>query len=181
MMLSNQQKYIVSVLRQLKYMRMRQLHAMVQEHYRTQGIEIGKNRMELMLHQLKAISNHILVQGDLVLYGTREISVRHLEAVDVMLELTENAPAFYSCEGLHEPFLLRFSGSGDMLNFLFSVTWMDIPGRVATTSRMKGERIIWISDRVDTGGIILPRHHFFAARQENGTHRFFGSAESKKI
>ena len=46
---------------------------------------------------------------------------------------------------------------------------------------MKGERIIWISESGSFGEIDLPRHHFFAARQENGTHRFFGSNEPEKI
>jgi len=46
---------------------------------------------------------------------------------------------------------------------------------------MKGERIIWISDRRDSRGIALPRHHIFAVRQEDGTHRFFGSHEPEKI
>lgn len=46
---------------------------------------------------------------------------------------------------------------------------------------MKGERIIWISERVSFGELELSRHHFFAARQEDGTHRFFGSNEPEKI
>lgn len=46
---------------------------------------------------------------------------------------------------------------------------------------MKGERIIWISESGSFGEIDLPRHHFFAARQKDGTHRFFGSNEPEKI
>ncbi|WP_288313659.1 hypothetical protein, partial [uncultured Selenomonas sp.] len=61
------------------------------------------------------------------------------------------------------------------------VAWMDTPERIHATSRMKGERIIWISDRRDSRGIALPRHHIFAVRQEDGTHRFFGSHEPEKI
>lgn len=180
MMVTNQQKYILGVLKQLKYLRVHQLHAMVREHYMSQGIEISEHRMDVMLRQLRMASNSIFIQQDLVLYGRREISAHYLEAIDIMLELTENAPAFYSCDRLQDPFLLRFSGSGDMLNFLFSVAWLDIPGRIAATPRMKGERIIWISDDANTSGIALPRHHFFAARQEAGTHRFYGSLESER-
>lgn len=180
MILSNQQKYIVEALKQLKYARVSQLHALVQTHYRPKGIEIGRLRMDAMLRQLKTASNHVFLQGDAVTYGRREISGHYLEAIDVMLELTENAPVFYSCERLHDPILLRFGGDGEMLGLLFSVAWLDIPGRVAAASRMKGERIIWISDSVDMSGITLPKHHFFAHRQQDGTHRFYGSSEPEE-
>ena len=46
---------------------------------------------------------------------------------------------------------------------------------------MKGERLIWLSDRPNSHGIELRRHHIFAVRQEDGTHRFFGSQEPEKI
>ena len=42
MLLSNQQKYILEILKEFKYLRVRQLHALVQAHYRTQGIKIDK-------------------------------------------------------------------------------------------------------------------------------------------
>lgn len=175
MMLSNQQKFIVETLKQLKCLRVRQLHAMVQAHFSPKGIEIGEHRLAIMLRQLRTASNFVFLQKDLVIYGHREISEHYLEAIDVMLELTENAPVFYSCDRLLEPCLLRFGGDGEMLGLLFSVIWLDIPGRIAATPRMKGERIVWITDSVDMGSIALPRHHFYACRQQDGTHRFYGS------
>lgn len=51
MLLSNQQKYILEILKEFKYLRVRQLHALVQAHYRTQGIKIDERRMEIMLRQ----------------------------------------------------------------------------------------------------------------------------------
>lgn len=47
MLLSNQQKYILEILKEFKYLRVRQLHALVQAHYRTQGIKIDERRMEM--------------------------------------------------------------------------------------------------------------------------------------
>ena len=47
MLLSNQQKYILEILKEFKYLRVRQLHALVQAHYRTQGIKIDERRMEI--------------------------------------------------------------------------------------------------------------------------------------
>ena len=112
-------------------------------------------------------------------YGTAY--PRLLEALDVMLELTRVQPGFYSKDGLHEPFLLRFTGNGKGAGYLFSVAWLDAATHIATVPRMKGERIIWISESGSFGEIDLPRHHFFAARQKDGTHRFFGSNEPEKI
>ena len=94
MILTNQQKFIVEATKQLQYLRVRQLHAMLQAHYGPKGVEIGEHRMSTMLRQLRTASNCIFLQDDLVTYGHREISEHYLEAIDVMLELTENAPTF---------------------------------------------------------------------------------------
>ena len=52
MLLSTQQKYIISVLRQIRYIRSCQLCALTAQHYRPQGIEISQHRMDVMLRQL---------------------------------------------------------------------------------------------------------------------------------
>lgn len=181
MLLSNQQKYILEILKEFKYLRVRQLHALVQAHYRTQGIKIDERRMEIMLRQMRTGTNYVWLRGDVVSYGDRRIDPRLLEALDVMLELTKAQPGFYSKDGLHEPFLLRFTGNGKGAGYLFSVAWLDAATHITTVPRMKGERIIWISESSSFGEIDLPRHHFFAVRQEDGTHRFFGSNEPEKI
>ena len=144
-------------------------------------IKIDERRMEIMLRQMRTGTNYVWLRGDVVSYGDRRIDPRLLEALDVMLELTRVQPGFYSKDGLHEPFLLRFTGNGKGAGYLFSVAWLDAATHIATVPRMKGERIIWISEIGSFGEIDLPRHHFFAARQENGTHRFFGSNEPEKI
>ena len=181
MLLSDQQKYIISVLRQIKYIRARQLHAMTAQHYRTEGIDISQARMDAMLRQLRAMSSFVRFQGDVVCYGERTVDPRYLEAIDVMLELTRCAPVFLSRERIEPPFLLRFVGSGKELSYLHTIAWMDTPYRIMEIQRMRGERLIWISDRPNSYGIELPRHHIFAVRQEDGTHRFFGSREPEKI
>lgn len=172
---------ILEILKEFKYLRVRQLHALVQAHYRTQGIKIDERRMEIMLRQMRTGTNYVWLRGDVVSYGDRRIDPRLLEALDVMLELTKAQPGFYSKDGLHEPFLLRFTGNGKGAGYLFSVAWLDAATHIATVPRMKGERIIWISESGSFGEIDLPRHHFFAARQKDGTHRFFGSNEPEKI
>lgn len=125
MLLSNQQKYILEILKEFKYLRVRQLYALVQAHYRTQGIKIDERRMEIMLRQMRTGTNYVWLRGDVVSYGDRRIDPRLLEALDVMLELTKAQPGFYSKDGLHEPFLLRFTGNGKGAGYLFSVAWLD--------------------------------------------------------
>lgn len=41
MLLSVQQKYILSVLKQVKYIRLCQLYALTVEHYRPEGVQIS--------------------------------------------------------------------------------------------------------------------------------------------
>ena len=181
MLLSDQQKYIISVLKQVKYIRLRQLYALTVRHYRKERFEISQHRMDVMLRQLRTGTNFVYFQEDVVCYGKRAVDERYLEAVDVMLELTYCEPEFFSCERLEPPRLLRFTGQTGKLSFLHTVAWMDTPYRIMAIQRMKGERLIWISDRSNGYGIELPRHHILAVRQEDGTHRFFGSQEPEKI
>ena len=76
MLLSNQQKYILEILKEFKYLRVRQLHALVQAHYRTQGIKIDERRMEIMLRQMRTGTNYVWLRGDVVSYGDRRIDPR---------------------------------------------------------------------------------------------------------
>lgn len=110
MLLSDQQKYILSVLKQVKYIRLRQLYSLTVQHYRKGQFEISQHRMDVMLRQLRTGTNFVYFQEDVVCYGKRTVDERYLEAVDVMLELTYCEPEFFSCERLEPPRLLRFTG-----------------------------------------------------------------------
>ena len=96
MLLSNQQKYILEILKEFKYLRVRQLHALVQAHYRTQGIKIDERRMEIMLRQMRTGTNYVWLRGDMVSYGDRRIDPRLLEALDVTGSCTTKAPSVWS-------------------------------------------------------------------------------------
>ena len=63
MILTHQQKFIVEATKQLQYLRVRQLHAMLQAHYGPKGVEIGEHRMSTMLRQLRTASNCIFPAG----------------------------------------------------------------------------------------------------------------------
>ena len=87
MLLSDQQKYIISVLKQVKYIRLRQLYSLTVQHYRKERFEISQHRMDVMLRQLRTGTNFVYFQEDVVCYGKRTVDERYLEAVDVMLGL----------------------------------------------------------------------------------------------
>ena len=103
MLLSDQQKYIISVLQQVKYIRLRQLYALTVQHYRKERFVISQHRMDVMLRQLRTGTNFVYFQEDVVCYGKRTVDARYLEAVDVMLKLTYCEPEFFSCERLEPP------------------------------------------------------------------------------
>ena len=98
---------------------------------------------------------------------------RRLEAIDVMIELTGGRPQ--SFEGkIAPPRLLRFSYGQDSLR-LFTVVSLEVSSP-ELLERSPKERVVWISDSGEIPqGLVLPPKHFFAVRQPDGTHRFYGS------
>lgn len=181
MLLSKPQKYMIDTLKELKYLRASQLHALTRNAFQPQ-MNIAPHHTEIMLRQLRTVTNVVRIKEDIVSYGERSPDARRLEAIDVMLELTENKPSYFSCQGILSPRLLCFTGSNELKGTLFSVAWLETPMQIVTISRMKGERIIWLSNTItpETLGV-LPQHHFFAQLQNDDSHRYFGSTELQKI
>ncbi len=76
---------------------------------------------------------------------------------------------------MERPELLRFSWGGDKLR-LFTVAELSTPVRPAVEMLASRKRVVWIStDGVASEGLTLPSKHFFAARQADNSHRFYGS------
>lgn len=170
MLLSIQQKHIVEVLRQLGYIRQEQLQTLVQGKF--SEMEISDQRMEAMLRQLRYAMGDIRLDGSAVWLGETQPDLRRLEAVDVMLELAEGCPQDFSA-AVRSPELLRFTLEGHSLR-LFTVVTLSDP--LAAVDPSRPGRTVWISDSgTSPPGLALPPKHFFAARQPDGSHRFYGS------
>lgn len=182
MLLSIQQRYILETLRKLRCVRISQMLILTREEFRPKGIEISQRRMDAMLHQLRSFNNDIRTDGELVyLAGVRPDS-RRLEAVDVMLELTGGAPGSFGCSSAPPPFLLRFSVKGVEERY-FAVGTLSGAGKEHLLWLERGGpgRVIWISDSgAPPDGLSLASNHFFAARQADGTHRFYGSSDPSR-
>ena len=171
MLLSIQQRYILDVLRELKCLRRRQLQALVQGKFRE--IEITDRRMDAMLRQLRAGCG-LRLDGEWISLSEIPLNHRRLEAIDVMLELSECRPQDFSAR-CQSPELLRFALDGASLR-LFTVATLSDPLRGAWTARDSPGRMVWISDSgTAPTGLALPPKQFFAARQPDGSHRFYGS------
>ena len=174
MLLSVQQKYILEALRELGSVRQRQLHVLVREKFRRPDFEISEARMETMLRQLRCLQESIRIDGELVRLPSAEPDPRCLEAIDIMLELSEGKPQTFTAK-CQMPELLHFSLEGDKLR-LFSVATLFDPQRGTSLARDSPGRVVWISDSGSPPeGLALPRKHFFAVRQPDGSHRFYGS------
>lgn len=175
MLLSVQQKYYLETVRAFKCLRLDQLHTLLREKFRRPGVaDVNEGHMAAMLRQLRRGNWDIRTADGLVWIAGAKPDPRRLEAIDVMLELTEGAPQDLQAE-LPPPFILRFTLGGEKLR-LFAVAALD-PGLLpACVERRRMERIVWISDSgTAPEGLVLPPKHFFAARQPDGSHRFYGS------
>lgn len=172
MLLSIQQKYIVEVLRQLGYIRQEQLRTLVQEKF--SEMEISDQRMKAMLRQLRYAVGEVRLDADAIWLGATQPDARRLEAVDVMLELAEGRMLDFFV-AVHPPELLRFSLGGSSLR-LFTVATLSDPLHSSIQARDSPGRVVWLSDSgAPPDGLTLPPKHFFAARQPDGSHRFYGS------
>lgn len=172
MLLSTQQKFILDALRTLNCVRRRQLHTLVRGRFQQEGFAVTQARMDAMLRQLRAGTADVRLDDGLVWLSNAQPDSRRLEAIDVMLELTGGKPQEFG-PSREPPRLLRFA-YGDELR-LFTVASLDT-APAELLERGRAERVVWIADSGEIPqGLALPPKHFFAARQPDGSHRFYGS------
>ena len=172
MFLSTQQKFILDALKKLNCVRRRQLHALVRGRFQQDGFAITQARMDAMLRQLRTGMADVRMDGELVWLSNAQPDARRLEAIDVMIELTGGKPQEFSASR-EPPRLLCFAYGDDLRPF--TVASLDT-APAELLERGRAERIVWITDSgTPPHGLALPPKHFFAARQPDGSHRFYGS------
>lgn len=170
MLLSAQQKFILDTLKKLGCVRRRQLHALVQGEF--QQVKITQSGIDTMLRQLRMGTADVRLDDELVWLDGAQPDARRLEAVDVMLELTGSRPQMFAVSR-EPPRLLRFAYGVELRPFSVASVNLAPP---ESLERGRTERVVWISDGGEAPkGLVLPPKHFFAARQPDGTHRFYGS------
>lgn len=99
-----------------------------------------------------------------------------LEAIDVMLELTDGAPLDFSAG--QPPILLRFTTDGARIG-LFAVLHASsvrriLDGALPVPAFDGSERVVVMLDSAaPPDGFAVPGKCFYAKRQEGGCHRFY--------
>lgn len=174
MQLTLQQKYLLDLLKKLGYARRDQLYVFASMQDQLPGGCIKPEHVDAMLRQLRHCVTEVRLDGNFVFYGRDSPDISLLEAVDIMLELTGGSPLDFRLE--HDAaLLLRFTYESEGKIRLFGVARY-LEGHPITARHT--ERIVFL---VDKGGIptglVLPYRHFFALRQEDGTHRFFANGD----
>ena len=179
MLLSIQQRYILDLLRQLKCLRREQIDHLVRRQFpRRDGRELAPGAVEAMLRQLRYCTNDVLLEDGFVRLLSAKPDTRCMEAVDVMLELTDGRARGIS-KGREPRALLPTEVEGERLRLL-TVADLDgtLPQTLSDMPRQRLERIVWISGSGKADGqLVLPPKHFFAARNEDGSHRFYSGEE----
>lgn len=180
MLMSIQQKYILEVLHKLGCIRRTQLLVLVREKFRQPDLVVTKERLDTMLKQMRCMTADVRLDEEYVFLHGKMPDARMLEAVDVMLELTEGTLRDFFRVEWQKPKLLYFFYGAEKLR---SVSIAHLAGTYALDLTVVHDdsrgRVIWISETGEPPNtLILPAGHFFAVRLPDGKHRFFGSSES---
>lgn len=180
MQLSLQQRFLLDIIKRLGSVRRDQLYLLAAKNLSRPAWEIGRRHVDIMLNQLQYCTNDVHIEGELVRYSLTVPCQERLEAVDVMLELTEGSPQDFRLEQ-SDCLLLRFILKSEGKLRLFGVARYieDEAFLLPELSVRRAERIVFlISEKSGLpNGLTLPYRHFFALREENGTHRFFSSGD----
>ena len=168
MLLTKQQKYLLTALEKLDCAEQRQLAALLQKTFSFSSLDDALRVTSACIRQMQMggllqISDSIVSQ-----YGKKALPQR-IEAIDVMLELSAAQPeAFYAVD---QHILLRFSlGEPNFKQFVI-VSGSDPPPE--REIRRDEKIIVLLPDDIRPEAFSYTRHVIFAIRQENGTHRFF--------
>ena len=175
MLISKQQKFMLDVLRRLGCVRKRQLTALLERAFFPEGKTAPPGFVDTLLRQLRYGNIDLRAEEDVIFLPGKRPNARLLEAIDVMLELSDARPLDYWTDE-KEPVLLRFSVDGRRVS-LFAVLHADsfmgadirAPPAFGPTVRL----VILLSGEIIPPALPVPNTQFYALRQKDGSHRFF--------
>ena len=174
MQLTIQQKYLLALLKKLGCARRDQLYALALNQDGLPGGRIKSNHVDAMLNQLRHCASYVRLDGNLAYYGRDSPNTKRLEAVDIMLQLTNGKPLDFWVER-DSALLLRFTFESEGKIRLFGVARYS---KEQSISAKPTERIVFLTDQDNLpSGLALPYKHFFALRQQDGAYRFFASGD----
>ena len=132
----------------------------------------------IMLHQMRNIN--VRMDGDVVRLSLSEPNLLRLEAIDIMLELTDGHVLDFKAR-LDYPEILKFISEDE---YAKAITVAVLPDDSATAAEIvedyNGKRMVWFSVNGQLQGQLqLPKKHFFAERQKDSSHKFYGCKDTE--
>jgi len=169
MLLTNQQKFLLEALHKLHYARIDQLARLLMVPFRLDDQVRAERIVRGAMRQLQYGDGRVLINGNLVQQPGTMPDRKQLDAVDVMLQLSDAAPLDYTLP--MPPVLLRFSIQGTKVQ-IFSV--LDGTANASLACFGPAERLIILLGKDEIAAPIpVSNKQFFAKRKEDGSYRFF--------
>ncbi len=170
MLLTMKQRYVVDAVNKLGCLRRDQLYILTRDHFKTEDYTLSESQMDELLRQLPFLANEIRVENGLIRLSSSAPEPLCLEAIDVMLELSNGYPIRFA--SVHDgDILLCFSLGCDPPRQYTVAAYSE-----TAAAMERGKNIVWISsERLKPELLSLARQQFYAQRQEDGSHRFFGA------
>ena len=168
MLLTKQQKYLLTVLEQLGCAEQRQLAALLQKMFAFSSLDDAERVTSACVRQMQ-MGGLLQISDGLITQTGGQLNTQQIEAIDVMLELSAAQPeSFYAVD---KHILLRFSlGEPNFKQFVI-VSGSDPPPE--REIRQDEKIIVMLPNSIKPEAFSYTRPVIFAIRQENGTHRFF--------
>ena len=168
MLLTKQQKYLLTVLEQIGCAEQRQLAALLQKTFAFSSLDDALRVTGACVRQMQ-MGRLLQITDGLVAQTGGQPSTQQIEAIDVMLELSAARPENFYAVDKHT--LLRFSLGEPSFKQFVIVSGSDPPPE---REILQDEKIIvLLPDDIRPETFPYTRPVIFAIRQENGTHRFF--------
>ena len=168
MLLTKQQKYLLTALEKLGCAEQRQLAALLQKMFAFSSIDDAVRVTNACVRQMRMGGLLQIADGLVTRVGERPAAQR-IEAIDVMLELSAAKPEDFHAVDQHT--LLRFSLGESSFKQFAIVSGSDPPPE--RKIRQSEKIIVLLPDGIKPEKFSYTRPIIFAIRQEDGSHRFF--------
>lgn len=167
MLLTKQQKFLLTALDSLGCVRIHQLSALLQQAFGFSSFTDASRITEACVRQMQ-YGGLLRIQDGVLSRDAHPPDLRHLEAIDVMLELSQAELSDYRVE--NTKILLRFSLSDSGKRFAIVSGSDPSPEQEL---RQEERVIVLLPSGYKPEQIPYARPVIFAIRQEDGSHRFF--------
>ena len=168
MLLTKQQKFLLAALEKLGCAELRQLAALLQKTFAFSSIDDAVRVTNACVRQMQ-MGGLLQISDNIVSHcGERAVS-QQIEAIDVMLELSENVPISFTAE--QPPILLRFSVQQNRVH-TFAVV-KSSQSLLLVNFQPLEKVVILLSQDERPMNLPIGNQQIFAIRQEDRSFRFF--------